>query len=244
MTQFVRPGQTVSEEQLASWIAQIALGLDYLHTQANIIHRDIKLQNLLVMKNGLLKLADFGISRQLHPEEKFAKTTTGTPYNLAPEMVRNNKYDYKADIWGFGCLLSEICCARKPFSGGSLKEIIDRILEENSEKVPECYPEWIRSLIERMLQKEPAKRPDAKKILAMKEIQRAVSRLKEQFPSEYKDVLGVEIPKTTKYLEREEQNFGIPIRIAESLKTAKRSERTRLDPMRATSRPRVDDRFY
>jgi|JI9StandDraft_1071089.scaffolds.fasta_scaffold776174_1 serine/threonine protein kinase len=120
MTQFVRPNHLIPEDQLACWIAQIALGLDYLHNQANIIHRDIKLQNILVMKNGLLKLADFGISRKLFPEE-FAKTSLGTPYNLAPEIVEHSKYDYKADIWSFGCMLSELCCSEKPFYGKSVK---------------------------------------------------------------------------------------------------------------------------
>lgn len=243
MTQFISSDHLIPEEQLANWIAQIALGLDYLHNQANIIHRDIKLQNILVMKNGLLKLADFGISRKLFPEE-LAKTSLGTPCNLAPEIVQHSTYDYKADIWSFGCLLSELCCSQKPFYGVSVKDIVDRILYKESEELPEGYPNWLRSLISKMLEKKPSKRPDAKKILATKEIQRAVAKLKEQYPVEYKDLLEVEIPKTTKYLEREEQHFGMPLRIAESLKTAKRSERPKLDSIRAASRPRIDDRFY
>lgn len=71
---------------MACWIAQIALGLDYLHNVVHIIHRDIKLQNILVMKNGLLKLADFGISRKLCPGE-YAQTSLGTPSSLAPEVM-------------------------------------------------------------------------------------------------------------------------------------------------------------
>jgi NIMA (never in mitosis gene a)-related kinase len=116
MTQFIKPNHTITEEQITNWIAQIALGLDYLHNQARIIHRDIKLQNILVMQNGLLKLADFGISRKLDKEE-YAKTSLGTPCYLSPEMIEHSKYDYKADIWTLGCSLSELCSGRKPFKG-------------------------------------------------------------------------------------------------------------------------------
>lgn len=80
------------------------------------------------MENGLIKITDFGTARQLMRHEEYAMTSVGTPYYLSPEAVKCSKYNNKSDIWGLGCIMFELCTGKKPFTGGSLNDIIKQIL--------------------------------------------------------------------------------------------------------------------
>lgn len=80
----------------------------------NILHRDIKTQNIFVTKNNILKLGDFGISKQLEAT-KFTNTLKGTPYYMAPEVCAGKKYDKKADVWSVGIVLYELITLQRPF---------------------------------------------------------------------------------------------------------------------------------
>ena len=89
-----------------------------------VLHRDIKAKNVLVMDNGLLKIADFGTARQLSKYEDFAITSVGTPYYLSPQAVKGVKYNNKSDIWGLGCIMFQLCTGKKPFQGTNLNDLI------------------------------------------------------------------------------------------------------------------------
>ena len=97
---------------MRNYFVQITFALQYLHKKS-ILHRDLKTQNIFMAKNGMLKLGDFGISRTLSHENDFATTGIGTPQYLSPEICRQQKYDYKSDIWSLGCVLYEMCALRK-----------------------------------------------------------------------------------------------------------------------------------
>jgi NIMA (never in mitosis gene a)-related kinase len=73
-----------------------------------------------MMKNGILKLGDFGIARVLNTTSDMAETVIGTPYYLSPEIVQSNKYGFPTDIWSLGVLFYEICALRPPFNGNNL----------------------------------------------------------------------------------------------------------------------------
>ena len=98
---------------------QLCLAVKHIHTR-KVIHRDIKLQNVLLNSRNEIKLGDFGISKLLGSTSDFAKTSLGTPYYLSPEICSGKKYNSKSDIWMMGCLLYELCSLRKPFEGDSL----------------------------------------------------------------------------------------------------------------------------
>ena len=118
-----------------NYTRQILLGVEYLHRE-NFVHRDIKGPNILVDSQGNVKLADFGASKQLKELTSYCEgceTRTGTPFWMAPEVVRGSKYGRKADIYSVGCVVYEMVSGSGPpfsdlnpvtalFKIGSLKE--------------------------------------------------------------------------------------------------------------------------
>lgn len=108
--------KTIPEELILRIFTQICLGLQEIH-RTKIIHRDIKLRNVLVFQRGIVKIGDFGISKLLDNEDLYATTGIGTPYYMAPELCFGKNYSFKADIWGLGCLLFEMAAGKRPFEG-------------------------------------------------------------------------------------------------------------------------------
>lgn len=101
------------EDVILMYTAQITLSLLSLHSK-RILHRDVKTQNILI-KEGVLKLGDFGISRTLEEDLDKAETICGTPYFMPPEVCNNHPYDFKADVWAMGVIVYELITLRKPF---------------------------------------------------------------------------------------------------------------------------------
>ena len=102
---------------LKNILKQVLSGLQYLHSK-NIIHRDIKPQNILVNRNKTIyKITDFGICTKV--EEKYfniKRSCAGTPWYMAPEIILGEPYSFSADIWSLGCLAFELFCGKKPYS--------------------------------------------------------------------------------------------------------------------------------
>jgi NIMA (never in mitosis gene a)-related kinase len=73
------------------------LALDHLHKQ-RVLHRDIKSGNIL-LHNGMLQLADFGLAKRLEGNEKFSRTQVGTPNYMCPELLQEKPYNHKSDVW-------------------------------------------------------------------------------------------------------------------------------------------------
>ena len=101
------------------WMAQLVIGIALMHSK-NILHRDLKTQNMFLTKDDVIKLGDFGIARVLSNTKSRAKTVVGTPYYLSPEIIRSEGYSFKSDIWSLGVLLYEIASLQPPFNAASL----------------------------------------------------------------------------------------------------------------------------
>ena len=88
------------------------------------------------MKNGLVKLGDFGIARVFSKTNQQAITMVGTPYYISPEIVENQPYNYKTDIWSIGVILYEMCALKPPFDGRSLPALAMKIVSGKYEAIP------------------------------------------------------------------------------------------------------------
>ena len=98
-----------SNEEIIHILIQLCEGLSYIHHK-NIIHRDIKSQNIFFTKDGILRIGDFGLARKIKKNRKLntSMTKVGTDCYMAPEVMRNRRYGSPADVWSFGCVVEEL----------------------------------------------------------------------------------------------------------------------------------------
>ena len=80
------------------------------------------------MKNGMIKMGDFGIAKILDHTTQFSKTAIGTPYYLSPEICEGKAYNSKSDIWSLGCVLYELCTLNHAFDSNCMNGLIMKIL--------------------------------------------------------------------------------------------------------------------
>ncbi|CAJ1966957.1 unnamed protein product [Cylindrotheca closterium] len=107
-------GIVLPEDCIRAVCASIVLGLEYLHGVANVCHRDIKCGNVLLTAGGHVKLADFGVSAELSNTINKRKTVVGSPYWMAPEVIRESHYDGRADVWSLGITAIEMAEGSPP----------------------------------------------------------------------------------------------------------------------------------
>ncbi|OMP06301.1 hypothetical protein CCACVL1_01634, partial [Corchorus capsularis] len=128
----------VSEEVARHFMRQLAAGLQVLQ-EKHLIHRDLKPQNLLLSTKGVtpqLKIGDFGFARSLRPLD-LADTLCGSPLYMAPEIIQNQKYDAKADLWSVGAILFQLVTGKPPFDGNSQLQLFQNILRSTEPRFPE-----------------------------------------------------------------------------------------------------------
>ncbi|XP_050299292.1 RAC serine/threonine-protein kinase isoform X2 [Anthonomus grandis grandis] len=158
-----------SEERTKFYGAEIISALAYLHSQG-IIYRDLKLENLLLDKDGHIKIADFGLCKEDITYGRTTKTFCGTPEYLAPEVLEDNDYGRAVDWWGIGVVMYEMMCGRLPFYNRDHDMLFTLILMSEV-KFPRTLSADARSLLSGLLIKDPTKRlgggpDDAKQIMA------------------------------------------------------------------------------
>jgi serine/threonine-protein kinase len=139
----------------------IARSLEHIHTQ-NIIHRDIKPDNVHITDAGAVKLMDFGISKLKDSTRTTTGVVMGTPYYMAPEQVLGKNIGPQVDVYAFGVLLFELMTGSRPVVGDTVERIFYQILQEplNTEPMRQGgIPEPIIDLVRRCTEKDPAQRP-------------------------------------------------------------------------------------
>lgn len=157
-----------SEYRTRFYGAEIISALAYLHSQG-IIYRDLKLENLLLDKDGHIKITDFGLCKEDITYGQTTRTFCGTPEYLAPEVLEDNDYGRAVDWWGIGVVMYEMMCGRLPFYNKDHDILFQLILVENV-KFPRNLSNEAKDLLSGLLVKNPEKRlgggpEDAKEIM-------------------------------------------------------------------------------
>ena len=144
------------------YLIQIAEALYFAHSKG-VVHRDIKPSNIRVQADGSIKVLDFGIAKFLEDEQHLTQTgfSAGTAGYIAPEQLRGEKIDHRADIFSFGALAYELLTYRKPFAGDNVSTIYYRIANEDPAPVTDTMhdcPPRLAACVMRCLRKLPAER--------------------------------------------------------------------------------------
>ena len=157
-------GNLFPEDKILDWFTQVCLAIKHIHDR-KILHRDIKSQNIFLMKDGKVKLGDFGIAKCLDQTIDKAKTYVGTPYYLSPEIINSQPYGFQSDIWSLGVLLYEMCALKMPFDASNLPQLYMKIINCNYQPLNNKYSEGLKNLIRDMLNETSVRRPTISKIL-------------------------------------------------------------------------------
>jgi serine/threonine protein kinase len=131
----------LKEKQARKFARQIASAVDYCHRNS-IVHRDLKIENILISKTGDIKIIDFGLSNLFSPDEnRKLKTYCGSLYFAAPELLQARPYTGpEVDVWSFGVVLFVLVCGKVPFDDQYMPALHQKI-----KKGVVDYPNWLSS---------------------------------------------------------------------------------------------------
>lgn len=161
-----------TEEEIRNIVTQILEALVYLHETIYVIHRDVKAANILLNKNGDIKLIDFGISAKNWYLEQNKTTFAGSPHWVSPEIVSCkeqifNTYNNRVDIWSLGITCIELAEKLPPNNWLRPKDAMKKIYEDNSPELqePQKWSYEFKDFVSKCLTKSPKKRPKASELL-------------------------------------------------------------------------------
>jgi len=155
----------VEEVVVSLVLLHMLLGLSYLHKEG-VVHRDIKLDNVMVDDALTFKLGDLGSAKRLDGTVNMMTTFAGTPVYMAPEVVRRDPYNEKSDIWSLGHLLYELCSHELLFNPSTLQSLRNKHDEPYKGIDQSYYSAGLVATVAWMLTADPAKRPSANEVLA------------------------------------------------------------------------------
>ncbi|KAI3622539.1 other nek protein kinase [Moniliophthora roreri] len=183
-----RHNRPVPEDTIWNYFMQILLALQHCHhpnghgrngsggtgqaggfeenqRRTQILHRDLKPDNVFLDECNTVKLGDFGLSKAL-PQTSFANTYVGTPYYMSPELMQEKAYDSKSDIWSLGCLIYELCALKPPFHEAKTHAELSILIRNGRiPPLPKGYSQSLGAVIKAMLNLNPAMRPSAAQLL-------------------------------------------------------------------------------
>ncbi|KAH7679480.1 Mitogen-activated protein kinase kinase kinase protein [Dioscorea alata] len=164
----------LQDSQVSAYTRQILNGLRYLHDR-NVVHRDIKCANILVDSHGTVKLADFGLAKEITKLDVL-KSCKGSAYWMAPEVVNPKRaYGPAADIWSLGCTVLEMLTRQVPYPNLEWAQAFFKIGQGEPPPLPNTLSLDARDFIQRCVQVNPYHRPTASQLSEHQFVRRSLS---------------------------------------------------------------------
>uniref|UniRef100_A0A8C9W6F2 Mitogen-activated protein kinase kinase kinase n=1 Tax=Scleropages formosus TaxID=113540 RepID=A0A8C9W6F2_SCLFO len=160
----LRAGRKITPSLLVDWSMGIAGGMNYLHLH-KIIHRDLKSPNMLITSDDVVKISDFGTSKELS-DNSTKMSFAGTVAWMAPEVIRNEPVSEKVDVWSFGVVLWELLTGEIPYKDVDSSAIIWGVGNNSLQlPVPDSCPDGFKILLQQCWNHKPRNRPSFRQIL-------------------------------------------------------------------------------
>jgi eukaryotic-like serine/threonine-protein kinase len=143
-------------EEVLRVVCSVASALDYAHANG-IVHRDIKPANIMILNNGEIKVADFGIARVMASSKTQTGVVMGTPSYMSPEQIAGKKVDGRSDLFSLGVVLYELIAGERPFNGDSIATLMYNITSSPPPSIKEFspdIPERLLPILEKLLNKD------------------------------------------------------------------------------------------
>lgn len=172
------------EHEVIFIFLQLCIALDHIHMN-KMMHRDLKTANILLTTTGLVKLGDFGFSRQYEDSlsNPVGSTFCGTPYYLSPELWHRQPYSKKSEMWALGVVLYEVMALKRPFGGRNMDDLISNICRARRQPLPTSFSEDLRLVCDKLLSVDPKQRPSLRELFEepfvrtnLQTLQRSVER--------------------------------------------------------------------
>ncbi|KHN00166.1 Serine/threonine-protein kinase CTR1 [Glycine soja] len=173
-----RPNNQLDERRRLRMALDAARGMNYLHNCTPVIvHRDLKSPNLLVDKNWVVKVCDFGLSRMKHSTFLSSRSTAGTAEWMAPEVLRNELSDEKCDVFSYGVILWELSTLQQPWGGMNPMQVVGAVgFQHRRLDIPDNVDPAIADIIRQCWQTDPKLRPTFTEIMAaLKPLQKPIT---------------------------------------------------------------------
>ena len=158
-------GEYFPEETILLWIAQLCLALSYVHDK-QILHRDIKTQNIFIQNEHTIRIGDFGIAKGYNQNQDLGGSLIGTPLYMAPEVYNSSKkYSFRSDIWSLGCCIFEMCNLKNAFEAKSWNAVFVKVNKGQRAQLNSRYSPDMKNLVDSMLSVNGKNRPTIASIL-------------------------------------------------------------------------------
>mmetsp|Transcript_15743 Transcript_15743/g.16336 ORF Transcript_15743/g.16336 Transcript_15743/m.16336 type:complete len:759 (+) Transcript_15743:15-2291(+) len=160
--------EKIDDTKIFDYLKILSSALVHMHSK-RIMHRDLKPANILYFSEGV-KVGDLGLGRYMSDSTCMAYSKVGTPYYMAPEVMRNTGYGFNSDIWSLGCVLYEMITFRSPFRTDEkihITKLFQNINKAEYKKLDETVCPELRYLVDNMLQADPDKRIDLNHIITV-----------------------------------------------------------------------------